>query len=111
MQNKYHAKKVQYNGMTFDSKHELERWQELQILQRAGVIEQLKRQVKFDLIPAQKIGGKLVERAAYYVADFTYLQNGRFVVEDAKSPATRTPEYILKRKLLLWIHGIRVKEV
>ena len=101
---KYHAKKVTINGITFDSKHEAERWQELQILQRAGVIEQLKRQVRFDLIPNQN-----GERGVYYKADFTYLQNGELVVEDAKG--FKTPEYIIKRKLMLWIHAIRIREV
>lgn len=101
---KYHAKKVTINGMTFDSKHEAERWNELQILQRAGVIQQLKRQVRFDLIPNQK-----GERGVYYKADFTYLQNGELVVEDAKG--YKTAEYIIKRKLMLWIHSIRIREV
>lgn len=101
---KYHAKKVTINGMTFDSKHEAERWGELQILQRAGVIQQLKRQVRFDLIPNQK-----GERGVYYKADFAYLQNGELVVEDAKG--YKTAEYIIKRKLMLWIHSIRIREV
>lgn len=102
---KYRAKKVTVNGITFDSKHEADRWQELQILQNAGLIEQLKRQVKFDLIPTQK-----GERGVSYFADFTYItKGGSFVVEDAKG--FRTPEYIIKRKLMLWIHGIRIKEV
>lgn len=101
---KYHAKKVTIDGITFDSKREAERWSELKILERAGVIQQLKRQVKFDLIPAQS-----GERGVYYRADFTYLQNGRLVVEDSKG--FKTPEYIIKRKLMLWIHSIRIREV
>ena len=101
---KYHAKKVTVNGITFDSKHEAERWAELQILQRAGVIEKLKRQVRFELIPPQK-----GDRGVSYYADFTYLQNGELVVEDAKG--FKTPEYIIKRKMMLWLHKIRIREV
>jgi len=103
-QSKFHAQKVTVGGITFASKHEAARWQDLKILERAHVIEQLQRQVRFDLIPAQ---GK--ERGVYYVADFTYLQNGKLVVEDAKG--YKTPEYIIKRKLMRWVHGISVREV
>lgn len=106
MTSKFHAKKTIVDGITFDSAREANRWTELKILERAGVIEQLKRQVRFELIP--KLPG---ERAAYYYADFTYLANGRLVVEDVKSPATRTPVYLLKRKLMLWRYQIRIKEV
>lgn len=102
--NKYHNKKVTYDGQTFDSKKELARWQELQILQRAGVIEQLKRQVRFEILP--KIGKF---RAKYYIADFTYLCNGRLVVEDAKG--VRTPVYQLKKHLMMLVHKIEIKEV
>jgi hypothetical protein len=64
--------------------------------------------VKFELIPAQRIDGKVVERACGYVADFVYMENGQQVVEDTKG--MRTQEYRLKRKLMLWVHGIRIKE-
>lgn len=104
MTSKYHAKKTTVDGITFDSKKEAERWTELKILERAGVIEQLKRQVKFELIP--KLPG---ERAVNYYADFTYLCNGKLVVEDVKG--YKTPVYRLKRLLMLWLHQIRVKEV
>lgn len=104
MTSKYHAKKVEVGGILFDSKREAARWGELQILQRAGVISQLKRQVKFDLVPP--LSG---ERGVSYYADFTYLQNGKLVVEDAKG--YKTPEYIIKRKLMLWIHHIKIREV
>lgn len=105
MRSKYNAKKVEVGGILFDSKHEAQRWQELQILQRAGVISQLKRQVRFDLVPPQGS-----ERGVYYVADFTYLdKSGKFVVEDAKG--FKTPEYIIKRKLMLWLHKIKIREV
>lgn len=117
---KYHAKKVQACGQTFDSQKEYRRWLELSLLQKAGTISDLQRQVKFVLIPAQrepdtvgarggKIKGKLLEREVAYYADFVYTQDGKQVVEDTKG--LRTTEYIIKRKLLLWTHGIRIKEV
>ena len=110
--NKYNAKKISLNGQTFDSKHEFERWCELSLLQRGKAIADLQRQVKFDLLPAQKDeNGKLVERAVSYIADFVYTdrQTGQKVVEDAKG--VKTKEYILKRKMMLYIHGIRIREV
>jgi len=115
--NKYHAKKDyrKANGETvkFDSRKEARRYDELRLLERAHQISDLQRQVKFVLIPAQRDPkGKLIERQCYYVADFTYKDSsGRLVVEDTKSEATRTPVYVVKRKLMLWVHGIRVREV
>lgn len=111
--NKYHAKKWELDGQLFDSHKEARRWQELRYLLRAGVISRLDRQTTFELIPAQKdpVTGKLLERAVIYKADFTYWENGKFVVEDVKSEATRTREYIIKRKLMLKVHGIRITEV
>lgn len=115
--NKYHAKKDYRNdgGKTvkFDSRKEARRYDELRLLERAHQISDLQRQVKFVLIPAQRDPkGKLIERQCYYVADFTYKDSsGRLVVEDAKSEATRTPVYVVKRKLMLWVHGIRVREI
>ena len=95
----------------FDSKHELRRWIELQMLLRSGRISELRRQVPFELIPAQKRDGKTVERPVKYIADFVYTENGETVVEDAKSPITRTKDYIIKRKLLLWEFGLQIREV
>lgn len=117
---KYGAKKVEYNGMVFDSKRECRRYQELEILQIIGEISELRTQVKFVLIPAQRepdtvgkrggiIKGNLIEREVSYIADFVYIENGKTVVEDAKG--MRTPEYILKRKMMLYFYGIRIKEV
>ena len=105
---KYHSKKVTINGQTFDSQLEARRFRELLLLERAGAITGLQRQVKFELIPSQRIGGKVVERACNYVADFTYIENGQKVVEDAKG--YKTPEYRIKKKLLLWVHGIQIRE-
>ena len=106
---KYGNKKITRDGMTFDSVKECARYCELKLMQRAGVITDLECQVKFDLLPAQRIGGKVVERAVTYVADFVYKQNGQTVVEDTKG--FRTKEYILKRKMMLYYHGIQIREV
>ena len=119
--NKYKSHKTSVNGVIFDSKKEYNRYIELTLLSRSGAIKGLKRQVKFELIPAQyepdiisqrgKVKkGKLIERAVSYIADFVYTdENGKTVVEDTKG--FRTKDYIIKRKLLLYIHGIRIKEI
>lgn len=118
--NKYRNKKAVYNGIEFDSKKEARRYSELSLLEKAGVISSLQTQVKYVLIPAQReadiIGkrggvkpGKLIEREVSYIADFVYQENGKTVVEDTKG--MKTKEYIIKRKLMLYVHGIRIKEV
>lgn len=103
-----------------DSRKESRRAAVLSLLEKKGVIAGLREQVRFELIPAQyeetTEGGKTkrrcIERACTYVADFVYLnEQGEQVVEDVKSPITRTKEYIIKRKLMLFVYGIRVKEV
>ena len=109
MKNKYHSRKITRNGITFDSLKEYRRFCELSLLEKAGAITELKRQVKYELIPSQKINGKVVERACAYVADFVYKQNGQTVVEDTKG--FRTKDYIIKRKLMLYIHKIKIREV
>lgn len=104
------------DGAEHDSKKEANRWLELNLLQRAGEIRDLQRQVPFELVPAMYEGeGKnrrCVERSVKYVADFVYTtKDGRRVVEDTKSPATRkNKDYIIKRKLMLWLRGIKVEE-
>ena len=108
---KYKNKKTEADGILFDSKHEAMHWIELKYMERAGLIKNLSRQVKYVLIPAQKKNGKVIERACTYVADFVYEQNGQTVVEDAKSPITRTPAYKIKKKLLLYNYGLEIKEV
>lgn len=116
---KYHSKKVTRNGITYDSVKEYKRHCELLLLERAGVIQDLQRQVEFELIPAQrepdrvgvrggKIKGKTIEQAVRYIADYVYTENGQKVVEDVKG--VKTKDYIIKRKLMLWVHGIRIKE-
>lgn len=108
--NKYHNQKTRtYDGIEHDSRKEASRWMALQLLQKAGEIEGLERQVKFELIPKQD-----GERSCCYVADFVYTdtKTGKKVVEDVKSEATRKKEsYIIKRKLMLYLKGIRISEV
>jgi uncharacterized protein (DUF362 family) len=119
MVNKYRNKKVTRNGITYDSQKEANRHAVLKLLERSGKIRDLERQVKFVLIPAQyepdtvgKRGGvkkgKLIEREVAYIADFVYEENGKKVVEDSKG--FRTADYILKRKMMMYFHGIRIKE-
>lgn len=107
--NKYHSKKTYAHGQYFDSKKEADRYFELSICEMAGRISELQRQVKFELLPSQRIDGKVVERSVTYVADFVYKQLGKTVVEDTKG--FKTKDYIIKRKLMLYIHGIRIKEI
>ena len=107
--NKYGNKRWELAGQTFDSQREARRYQELRFMLRMGWITDLQRQVPYELIPSQKRGGKVVERPVKYVADFVYTQDGETVVEDAKG--VRTKEYIIKRKLMLYKYGIRVREV
>jgi hypothetical protein len=106
---KYHAKKVTYNGITYDSKKEANRHRELLLLERAGAISELERQVRYELLPSQRIDGKVVERPVFYIADFRYQQDGKTIVEDTKG--VKTKDYILKRKMLLYFHKIKIKEV
>lgn len=122
---KYKNKKYTFDGITFDSKREANRYAELKALQKAGIIQDLKRQVKFVLIPTQraktnevvKAGinkgkpkqGKVIEYECSYYADFTYYENGVLIVEDSKG--MRTKDYVIKRKLMLYMHGIRIREV
>ena len=102
---KYRNKKVTADGITFDSKKEYNRYCELKLLEKAGLIKDIKRQVKFELIPKQE-----GERTVNYVADFVYYdKHGEMVVEDTKG--VRTKEYIIKRKLMLWRLGIQIIEV
>ena len=106
---KYGNRKITRDGIEFDSIKECQRYCELKLMQRAGLISGLQMQVPFELIPSQRIDGKVVERAVNYIADFVYQQNGLKVVEDTKG--MRTKDYIIKRKLMLYVHGIRIVEV
>ena len=113
---KYKNEPIEIDGHKFPSHKEANRYCELKLLQEAGKIFNLRLQVKFELIPNQYEllngrRGKLLERKTDYVADFVYMEDGKLVVEDVKSKATKTQVYIIKRKLMLKVHGIRIKEV
>lgn len=93
----------------FDSLRERGRYKELQLMERAGKIQGLERQVRFELLPTQRDDhGKLMFRARSYVADFTYWQNGKFVVEDVKG--VKTDLYQLKKALMYYFHHIEITE-
>ena len=120
---KYGSRKVTYNGILFHSEKEANRYAELLLLKRAGAISGLKRQEAFELIPAQyeyyarygkkgqrlKDGKRCIEKSCVYNADFSYIENGVKVVEDTKG--FKTKDYIIKRKLMLYIHNIRIREL
>ena len=112
---KYGNRKTVLDGVEFDSRKEARRFCDLKLMERAGEIYDLQRQVPFILIPKQRDeSGRVIEREVKYIADFTYrdCKTGRLTVEDVKSPATRkNKEYVIKRKLLLYRHGLRIKEV
>ncbi len=94
MDSKYHNRITVRDGHIFDSKKEAQRYTELSLLEKAGIITQLELQKDFELIPKQK-----GERAVKYIADFYYYDNekNRFVAEDVKG--MKTQAYIIKRKL------------
>ena len=107
--NKYHNRKIVREGETYDSVKEYRRAKELELLEKGGVIKDLKRQVRFEIIPSQRgDDGKVVERAVTYVADFVYFEDGKLVVEDTKG--YRTKDYIIKRKLMRYLLGINIRE-
>lgn len=118
--NKYNSQQITLGEEKFDSIKEYHRFCELSMMEKAGLISDLKRQVKFILIPTQRepdtIGkrggikkGKLLEKEVAYYADFVYYMDGFTVVEDTKG--MRTTDYILKRKLMLYVHGIKIQEI
>lgn len=118
--NKYGSGKMVIDGIVFDSRKEGCRYQQLMEQQKSGTIQNLQRQVKYVLIPTQRepdiIGarggvtkGKLLEKECAYFADFVYQKDGETIVEDTKG--MRTTDYIIKRKLMLYVHGIRISEI
>ena len=107
---KYKNQRTCIDGRWFDSKREARRFKELQLLERAGEISDLKTQVPFRLIEKQPRKRGKPEQPVDYIADFTYWdKDNEFVVEDAKGK--RTAEYIIKRKLMLKVHDIEIREV
>ena len=125
--NKFGARKVTdpITGEVFDSEKEYQQWRILKILERAGKISNLQRQVKFELIPSQREESTevyrsgpqkglpkpaaVIEKPCTYIADFVYYENGKMIVEDTKG--VKTEAYKIKKKLLLYVHGIRIKEI
>lgn len=103
---KYHAEK----SGGYDSRKEHRRANELKMMQRAGLISNLREQVKYELIPTQRdANGKVIEKVCCYIADFVYTdEHGNTVVEDTKGQLTEV--YRIKRKLMLHVHGIRIVE-
>ena len=126
-QAKYNNKKVCVDGILFDSKDEAKRYYELMLLEKAGKVKDVKYHEEFELIPAQyetyerngkngkhlQDGVRLVERAAVYTADFTYIdcETGEKVVEDVKCEKTKTEAYVIRRKLMYQKYKIKIKEV
>lgn len=120
-ENKYGARKLKVDGIVFDSRKEAMRYSQLKILEKAGKISDLQLQVPFELVPTQRepdsVGvrggvkrGKVIEKAVTYFADFVYKdERGNTVVEDTKG--FKTKEYKIKKKLMLYVHGIRIREV
>ena len=124
--NKYNARKVEYDGILFDSQKEVLRYKELWSLYSEGIISNLQRQVKYILIPTQRepaqLGprgglkqGKLLENECSYIADFVYTVNetGETVVEDVKGykKGEAYKVFTIKRKLMLFVYGIQIKEI
>ena len=120
---KYHSKKVTVDGITFDSRKEANRYKELSLLEKAGTISNLRRQVRYQLLPPAweeyerysdktgkrlKNGRRCVEKGVTYVADFVYRRGLETIVEDCKGHRTR--EYIIKKKLMRYFYGIEVQE-
>lgn len=126
---KYGAKKITRDGETFDSLKEYRRFCQLSLLEKSGDIDGLRRQVVFPLIPTQREEtcevytrgknkglpkpGKVLEKEVKYIADFVYAEKragkAELIVEDVKG--VKTKEYILKRKMMLYFHNIRIREV
>lgn len=107
---KYHNQKTEIDGITFDSKKEAHTYMDLKMLKRAGEIKDFARQKSFELVPSQRMNGKVIEKPVTYKADFVvYHNDGTTAVIDCKG--MRTPVYTVKRKLMLWIHKIKIQEI
>lgn len=104
---KYHAKKTTVDGIAFDSRREADRYLVLKSMEEDGAIEDLRRQVRYELVPAFDVDGRHY-RPVFYVADFVYVEDGKEVVEDVKG--MRTDVYRLKSKLFARRYGMSIKE-
>lgn len=104
---KYKARKTVVDGITFDSRREADRYLVLKSMEEDGVIEDLRRQVRYELVPSFDVDEKHY-RPIYYVADFTYRENGHEVIEDVKG--MKTDVYRLKAKLVAYRYGMNIRE-
>lgn len=112
--NKYRNKKIKTAEGVFDSKKELRRWEELKLMLAEGKIKNLQRQVEFELIPKQLNAlGKVIERKCCYKADFVYEYMGDKIVEDVKGfkGGAGYGVFVIKRKLMLYVHNLKVVEI
>ena len=123
---KYNNTKVEIDGIKYDSKKESQRNAYLELMQKQGLISDLKRQVVFELIPTiyedkvvhlktkDKFVQRVAQKAVTYKADFTYIKDGQLVVEDVKASASYAAldkTFILKEKMMRYFHGIVIKRV
>lgn len=123
---KYNNTKVEIDGIKYDSKKESQRNAYLELMQKQGLISDLKRQVVFKLIPTiyedkvvhlktkDKIVKRVAQKSVTYKADFTYIKDGQLVVEDVKASASYKAldqTFILKEKMMRYFHGIVIKRV
>lgn len=108
---KYNSRKTIIDGITFDSKKEARRYEELKKMEQEGLIQGLELQVPFELVPSFTImidGKKKKRRSMKYIADFVYYENGNKVVEDVKG--RKTDVYKLKKKLFEYKYKVTIKE-
>ena len=121
---KYGNSKVEYQGMSFDSKREMQRYIVLKEAEESGLISDLRTQVVFELVPSiteeyvkhlktkDKIETRVAQRAILYKADFVYQKDGKEVIEDVKVAKGLIPkEFTLKEKLFFWRFGKKIKLV
>ncbi len=122
---KYRNVRVSWRGDNFDSRKEMRHWLLLQAMQEEGRISGLRRQVRYELLPAiwreeqvrlktkTKTVRRSVQKAVYYVADFVYTDNatGKEVVADTKSAITRIDKVYVKKKMMLALLGIEIREM
>ena len=107
---KYGNEITYFDGKRFDSKSEAQRYIVLKEMEKSGKIKDLRTQVVFDLIPSLELDGRR-EKGVKYIADFVYFKDGKEVIEDVKSAPTKTKEFVIKRKLMAYLHNKVVQEV
>ena len=105
---KYRNVKCEHQGQRYDSKRERDRHIDLMLLERAGQITDLRRQVAYELAPRVKLGGRF-KPALRYFADFTYTENGASVTEDVKGGGRVTEAFRIKAHLMATVHGIEIR--